>query len=205
MKKAFTMMELILAVVIIGILSYMVMPNFFDLRFKADLSSLKAEYSAINANIRAKFLDNLMQGKDTEPYKVLGNNGKDLIFTEIFKDGLKLGKFEKGWADLGKSMPVAVAHNYPAFLDKGLTTTPASFNAIKEYKVYMDDVLKNDGFAIGETVSLYRFSASENVYYKFMYRSKLAKFICTEAVCNGCSKAKKDYINSIVSCEKKAS
>lgn len=200
MKKAFTMIELILAVVIIGILSYMVMPNFFDLRFKADLSSLKAEYSAINANIRAKFLDNLMQGKDTEPYTDLGNNGKDLIFTYIFKDGLKLGKFEKGWAYL-KYGEVNPSSGKPTFSKDGLTKIPGTYDFYTDYKSYIDSAK----FADNEKVVLYRFSASENVYYKFMYRSKLAKFICTEAVCNGCSKAKKDYINSIVSCEKKAS
>lgn len=205
-KKAFTMIELIFAIVIIGILSAVALPNFFDLKFKSDIASLKSEIEGINGKINAQLLKNVMVGK-VSSYDNLDNlnsSGKPIeptkIFTSLFKDGLDRGDENKGWLFLAKTTATSNA-TYSAWTE---LYNPA-YQADKDFQDYLDKEKKDSNLIKDEKMELYRYTFNSNVYYKFIYRSIKSELICVEAVCNKCNSKRIDSINNMIHCIKKAS
>lgn len=195
MKKAFTMIELIFAIVIIGVLSAVALPNFFDLKFKSDLGDLKSEIEAINNKVNTKLLKNVMTGTN-ESYQEFDTTGSasDKIFTELFKDGLNNGSENKGWFYLGKK-------------DKSssvISPYMTSYNPDTDYKKYLDQELKIAGLIPDETYIIYKYSINKNIYFNFLYRSINSSFTCVKATCNSCSNSKKQTINNMIPCYEKA-
>lgn len=70
MKKAFTMIELIFALVIIGILSAIALPKLGGVREDAVLSKGKAEVASIRAGIALLKSQRLLEGNATLPQKL---------------------------------------------------------------------------------------------------------------------------------------
>ncbi|WP_350028236.1 MULTISPECIES: type II secretion system protein [unclassified Campylobacter] len=206
MKKAFTMIELIFAIVIIGILSAVALPNFFDLKFKSDIASLKSEIEGINGKINAQLLKNVMVGQVSsfETLDNLNSSGKpiepDKIFTALFKDGLDRGDENKGWLFLARTIATS-DKAYSAWTD---LYNPA-YKPDKDFQDYLDKEKKDSKFIDKEKMELYKYTFNSNIYYKFIYRSIKSELICVEAVCNKCNKKRIDSINNIISCIKPAS
>lgn len=198
MKKAFTIVELIVIIVIIGILASIALPNFFDLKFKSEVAKAKSEFSAINSRTKAYFLENIISGKGSESYTKFDAD-KNFMFKNIFKDGLPAGTVNKGWFESSKVTTTNDTSIYPI-----LSLVDSSYNPNTDYKKYLDQELKRAGFIKDETIIAYKYSISKDIYYSFLYRSKKAELVCVKAVCDKCNKSRKDTMNNMISCDTKA-
>ncbi|WP_267523892.1 hypothetical protein [Campylobacter sp. MG1] len=198
MRKAFTMIELIFIIVIIGILSAIALPNFFDLNFKSEIAKVKSEVNAINSRAKSEFLNNVISGRDPNSYTTIDNKGGKM-FTNIFKEGLRKGTVNKGWFKSSAETSVSNTSTYPilALVDK-------SYDPMTDYQKYLEQELKRAGLIKDETVIAYKYSISEKIYYSFLFRSKKAEMVCVKAVCNGCNKSRRDTMNNMIRCDTEA-
>ncbi len=86
MKQAFTMIELIFVVVILGILSAIAIPKFFGVREDAVISKGKAEVASIRSGIALLRSQRLLEGNSTLPPK-LDKAGNDTPGASLFNAG----------------------------------------------------------------------------------------------------------------------
>ena len=77
-KKGFTMIELVVVIVILGILAAIALPKFLDLSGKAKQAVCDGNVGAINAALAVKFAENAVNGNAVYP---------DAISAEMFADG----------------------------------------------------------------------------------------------------------------------
>ena len=83
-KKAFTLLELIVVIVILGILAALAVPNFTDIKDKANKSVAMTNYSsAFRANAAADALN----GTTTSTSKTVTVNGADYTVVDVDNDG----------------------------------------------------------------------------------------------------------------------
>lgn len=188
MKKAFTMIELIFAIVIIGILSAVALPKFFDLRFKTELASLKTGIDTINSKTNNQLLKNIIKGQN-ESYQDFETARPDTskIFTNLFKDGLDRGGEDRGWFFLGLKEKAK-----DTFTPRGTTYDPEL-----DYGKYLAGVSDRtkDGIYL-----IYKYSINSNIYFNLIYKSLTGKFECAKATCNGCNRNRIDSINNLIPC-----
>ena len=188
MKKAFTMIELIFAIVIIGILSAVALPKFFDLRFKTELASLKTGIDTINSKANNQLLKNIIKGQN-ESYQDFETATADTskIFTNLFKDGLDRGDEDRGWFFLGLKEKAK-----DTFIPWGATYDPEL-----DYGKYLAGVSDRtqDGVYL-----IYKYSINSNIYFNLIYKSLTGKFECAKATCNSCNRSRIDSINNLIPC-----
>ena len=124
MKKAFTMVELIFVIVVLGILAMVALPRLAGSKKDAEITRAKAEIAAIRSAIQTYRGANLLSQKPGSGYP------EDLKTTTIEKitNGTKLGK---NWNldDKGSELSVTIAGKKTTFTynkDKGSLTCQAS-------------------------------------------------------------------------------
>lgn len=200
MKKAFTMIELIFAIVIIGILSAVALPKFFDLRFKTELTSLKTGIQAINSKANNQLLKNIIIGQN-ESYQDFERAAADTskIFTNLFKDGLDRGEENRGWFFLGLKEKNNTTFT-PWYILEGSTPSTA-YDPELDYGNYLSSVSNRnkDG-----TYLIYKYSINSDIYFNLIYKSISAKFECAKATCNGCNSSRISAVNNLITCFEKA-
>lgn len=202
-KKAFTMIELVFAIVIIGILSAVALPKFFDLRFKTELADLKTEIKAINSKTNNQLLKNIILGKNEsyEDFETTTPN-PDKIFTNLFKDGLNRGDEDKGWFFLGKKDKGESLIQTWYALDG--STPKTIYDPELDYANYLTNSVKVTDRTKDGVYLIYKYSINSNIYFHFLYRNIAAKFECVKATCNHCNQSRKDAINNMLTCFEKA-
>ncbi|MFA6430904.1 MAG: prepilin-type N-terminal cleavage/methylation domain-containing protein [Candidatus Margulisiibacteriota bacterium] len=62
MKKGFTLIELVMVIVILGILAATALPRFIDLSSKAKISAAKGSIGTVRAAIAIQYADNAVNG-----------------------------------------------------------------------------------------------------------------------------------------------
>ncbi|MDD7322892.1 MAG: prepilin-type N-terminal cleavage/methylation domain-containing protein, partial [Campylobacter lanienae] len=110
MKKAFTMIELIFVIVVLGILAMVALPRLASSKEDAELTRVKAEIAAIRSAIQTHRGAKLLAQK--------GNGYPDDLKTttiEEITNGTKLSK--KYWSvnDSGNQLTVTIAGNTTTF------------------------------------------------------------------------------------------
>lgn len=90
MKKAFTMIELIFVIVVLGILSAVAIPRLLGTREDAMITRLRSDVSAIQSGIALKRSENMMKG-NMKWEETLGS--KDYPFSNVLQNPLK-GKWK---------------------------------------------------------------------------------------------------------------
>lgn len=173
-KNAFTMLELIFAIVIIGVLSAVALPNFFDMKFKADFAKFESEVKAIQQKIQNKKTENIFMTK-LESYNELGINlATKKVFTNLFEDGLNYGS-SKGWINYAKRPLIAI-----------LTK--------KEYKDYTKDKGLNNPITKTETITN---KLTDGIEFYYIYTKETSSFDCAYFVCKGCSDKRKKLLEKL--------
>ena len=123
MKKAFTMVELIFVIVVLGILAMVALPRLAGSKKDAEITRAKAEIAAIRSAIQTYRGANLLSQKPGSGYP------EDLKTTTIeeITNGTKLSK--KYWSvnEAGNQLTVTIAGNTTTFTydkTKGSLTCP---------------------------------------------------------------------------------
>lgn len=93
MKKAFTIIELIFVIVILGILAGVAIPKLFVTRDDAMIAKIRTDVAAIRSGIELLKSQKLLSGDVTPPD--LGNN-----FSSVISGGIKPTKGKSGWINV---------------------------------------------------------------------------------------------------------
>ena len=101
MKKAFTMIELIFVIVVIGILAGVALPRLAANRDDAEITKAKAQVASIRAGIQTKRSANLLSSNDMKNsgYPESLDNGDDL-FGNVLSPAIKSSN-DNGWSKSG--------------------------------------------------------------------------------------------------------
>jgi prepilin-type N-terminal cleavage/methylation domain-containing protein len=98
--SAFTLVELIMVIVIIGLLAAVVVPRFGDIKSEAQTSAETAAISAVQSGIKLARMTNLAKGSDTWPTTLdSATAGKaseaNPLFGNVIEDGVTDPNWEK--------------------------------------------------------------------------------------------------------------
>ena len=110
MRRAFTMLELVFVIVILGILAGIAAPKLFATRDDAVIAKARADLASIRSGIANAYNANMLTGNFTYPV-LSGSSG--LLFDNVLGDGIKENS-EQGWSGSG---------NTYSFNFKGVPTT----------------------------------------------------------------------------------
>ena len=110
MRRAFTMLEIVFVIVILGILAGIAAPKLFATRDDAVIAKARADLASIKSGIANAYNANMLTGNFTYPV-LSGSSG--LLFDNVLGDGIKENS-EQGWSGSG---------NTYSFNFKGVSTT----------------------------------------------------------------------------------
>jgi prepilin-type N-terminal cleavage/methylation domain-containing protein len=100
-RLAFTLVELIMVIVIMGLLAAVVIPKYGDIRTEAQSAAETGTVSAIKSGIKLAHMTSLAQGSDTWPTtldkaEVGIASDKNPLFTNVIEDGVTDANWQKG-------------------------------------------------------------------------------------------------------------
>ena len=100
LQRAFTLVELVMVIVIIGLLATVVMPKFVDLKSEATVAAEDGAVSAIRSGIKMAYMANMAQGTDTYPTVLDSSTSGECspenpLFTEVIDEGITDGNWQK--------------------------------------------------------------------------------------------------------------
>lgn len=104
MKKAFTMIELIFVIVLLGILASVALPRLSGSKKDAEITKARAQISAIRSGIQTKRSGALMAGNALTSGGYLASledEGSEYLFSKVMNPGIKPGGNDTVWG--GKS------------------------------------------------------------------------------------------------------
>lgn len=87
MKKSFSLIELIFAIVIIGIIASFAIPKYLNTKSKAELSTIKRDIATISTSIQVYYLSNQSIDKITDAVVVNSTYWDISDKKVIYKDG----------------------------------------------------------------------------------------------------------------------
>lgn len=93
MKNAFTMIELVFVIVVLGILAGIAIPRLAATRDDATIAKMRGDLAAIRSGISLKRSQNMMRGDTSWPD--LGAN-----FSNVLQDQISLGNARNGWTNV---------------------------------------------------------------------------------------------------------
>lgn len=115
-KKAFTMIELVFVIVILGILAGVAIPRLSVTRDDATTAKMRADLASIRNGIALDKSKAMMEGRISEwkkdaNIKALANNG----FKSVVQGGIKEGNARNGWTFSGTTATARVAGKWATF------------------------------------------------------------------------------------------
>ena len=97
-QKAFTLVELVMVIVIIGLLAAVVIPQFGDMRTEAQGAAENATASAVISGIKLARMTNLTKGTDAYPATIdSAANGNASDMNQLFTNVIDNGVTDKNW------------------------------------------------------------------------------------------------------------
>jgi prepilin-type N-terminal cleavage/methylation domain-containing protein len=132
-SQGFTLVELMVVIIVIGILSSIAIPKFMDISIKAKLSEIPVVFSAYehaqlsylseHGNLAASTADLLYDQPKSKwfVYTLSGGGGSDAVYTVNLKPGIKIGPFDNSSsASVTISAASTVTRNAGVFGEKYL-------------------------------------------------------------------------------------
>ena len=98
-KRAFTLIEIIFVIVILGVLSAIAIPKLFFTRSDAIVANAKTQIAAIKSGISLKYNDSVLQGTPKYP-DTLESTGSNL-FQNVVSVPVKDSGTKNGWHKTG--------------------------------------------------------------------------------------------------------
>lgn len=138
-RNAFTMVELVFVIVILGVLASVAIPRIAASRTDAEIAKYKSDISAIRSSIVTKRSQNLMSGDSSYPNINKAYPPTDVLFDNVLDYPVKISTSQNGWKSGGGD------ENLTKFT-LGLDSTPISFEYNKSSGIFTC-VDKNTGSA----------------------------------------------------------
>jgi general secretion pathway protein G len=116
-RKAFTLVELVMVIVIIGLLAAVVVPKFGDMKTEAQNAAEKATVAGIRSGIKLAHMTSLAKGTDAYPATLdsaangAASEAKPL-FTEVIEDGISDPNWEKLGSGSYRYIPTGIQYTY---------------------------------------------------------------------------------------------
>ncbi|MBZ7987197.1 prepilin-type N-terminal cleavage/methylation domain-containing protein [Campylobacter canadensis] len=179
-KKAVSMIELIVVIVVIGVLSASALVSFFDFRFKGDIKKLQSEVNSVNTYLQTKLTENIFKGDYRSTTELTPIKGKNTFAGLVSETGFK------------KWTPVYENKKKSDISDGGVT----GIN-VTNIKNRTNDKAKT---------SLFKYEMNPNVTFYFSYNDYSARLKCEYVECKVCTDKKgsrKKLINNSFDCENK--
>ena len=116
-RKAFTLVELVMVIVIIGLLAAVVIPKFTDIRTAAQNSAETGTVSGIQAGVNMVHMANLANGADTYPSTLdsasnAAASSTNPLFTTVLDGGITDGNWTKTGTRTYTYTPTAHTYTY---------------------------------------------------------------------------------------------
>jgi prepilin-type N-terminal cleavage/methylation domain-containing protein len=116
-RHAFTIVELVMVIVIIGLLAAVVIPKFGDIRTEAQNAAESGTVAAVRTGIKLVHMTNLAKGSDTYPStldsaSVAVGSEANPLFTNVIEDGVSDGNWEKKTATTYEYKPTGSVYAY---------------------------------------------------------------------------------------------
>ncbi|MDA3051912.1 type II secretion system GspH family protein [Campylobacter sp. JMF_01 NE2] len=114
MKNAFTMIELIFVIVVLGILAGVAVPRLAMTRDDATVAKMRGDLASIRSGISLKRGEEQLKGKSAWPD--LNSSGSDM-FGNVLQNDLTASTGKNGWkvVKLNKTYQACVANNCTTF------------------------------------------------------------------------------------------
>jgi MSHA pilin protein MshA len=116
-QNAFTIVELVMVIVIIGLLAAVVIPKYGDIRTEAQDAAEEGTVAAVRTGIKLAHMTNLAQGSDTYPAALdaaavgVGSEANKL-FTNVLEDGIADANWSKNDATTYEYVPTGNTYVY---------------------------------------------------------------------------------------------
>ncbi|MEW6250903.1 MAG: type II secretion system protein [Planctomycetota bacterium] len=117
MRTAFTLVELVMVIVIIGLLAAVVIPRFGDMRSEAQNAAETGAVSAVQSGVKLAYMTELAKGNGAYPSALdSATNGAasstNPLFTSVIDGGVTDPNWEKTGANAYKYKPTTHAYTY---------------------------------------------------------------------------------------------
>lgn len=132
-KKAFTMIELVFVIVILGILAGVAVPRLSVTRDDATMAKVRADLASIRSGIALDKSKAMMEGRISEWKKDVANLANN-NFSSVVQGGIKKGNARNGWTFSGTTATACVAAECATFAlvgDKNTSGQAGDFICIK--------------------------------------------------------------------------
>ena len=104
--KAFSLMELVIVIIILGILSTIAIPKFINLTSHAKITKLKSDVASIRSSIATKYQQNILEGNLSCPN--LEKDDENVLFEGVLDYPIAKNSKEIKWDGDGSEYNVTI-------------------------------------------------------------------------------------------------